>query len=96
MSNERLSAVVSNTIVTIEKKPWLRSERAASVLRLLVVVAVHGAVIAAFLSWSWSPAPIEVSIVSLEDLWGEVSTSSQTVINALPPCVVTALSAKCE
>jgi len=68
---------VSNTIVAIEKKPWLRSERAASLLRLAVVVAVHGAVIAALLSWSWPPAPIEVSILSLEDLGGEVSAAER-------------------
>lgn len=68
---------MSNTIVTIEKKPWLRSERAASLLRLLVVVAVHGTVIAALLSWSWPPAPIEVSILSLEDLGGEMLASSE-------------------
>jgi protein TonB len=68
---------VSNTIVTIEKKPWLRPERAASLLRLLVVVAVHGTVIAALLSWSWPPAPIEVSILSLEDLGGEMLASSE-------------------
>jgi hypothetical protein len=73
--DERLSAVESNTIVTIEKKPWLRSEHAASLLRLVFVVAVHGAVIAALLSWSWLPAPIEVSILSLEDLGGEVPAS---------------------
>ena len=77
MSNERLNAVVSNTIVAIEKKPWLRSERAASLLRLVVVVAVHGAVIAALLSWSWPPAPIEVSILSLEDLGGDVPASPE-------------------
>ena len=75
MLDERLSAVESNTIVTIEKKPWLCSERAASLLRLVFVVAVHGAVIAALLSWSWLPAPIEVSILSLEDLGGEVPAS---------------------
>jgi len=68
---------VSNTIVTIKKKPWLRSERAASLLRLVVVVAVHGAVIAALLSWSWPPAPIEVSILSLEDLGGDVPASPE-------------------
>jgi len=68
---------VSNTIVAIEKKPWLRSERAASLLRLAVVVAVHGAVIAALLSWSWPPAPIEVSILSLEDLGGDVLASPE-------------------
>ncbi len=68
---------MSNTIVTIEKKPWLRSERAASLLRLLVVVAVHGTVIAALPSWSWPPAPIEVSILSLEDLGGEMLASSE-------------------
>jgi protein TonB len=77
VSNERLSAVVSNTIVAIEKKPWLRSERAASLLRLVVVVAVHGAVIAALLSWSWPPAPIEVSILSLEDLGGDVPATPE-------------------
>jgi protein TonB len=77
VSNERLSAVESNTIVTIEKKPWLRSERAASLLRLAVVVAVHGAVIAALLSWSWPPAPIEVLILSLEDLGGDVLASPE-------------------
>ena len=77
MSNERLSAVESNTIVTIEKKPWLRSERAASLLRLAVVVAVHCAVIAALLSWSWPPAPIEVLILSLEDLGGDVLASPE-------------------
>ncbi len=77
MSNERLSAVVSNTIVAIEKKSWLRSERAASLLRLVLVVAVHVAALAALLSWSWSPAPIEVSILSLEDLGGEVSSSEE-------------------
>jgi len=75
--NERLSAVVANTIVAIEKKSWLRSERAASLLRLVVVVAVHGVVIAALLSWSWPPAPIEVSILSLEDLGGEVSAAER-------------------
>ena len=63
-----------NTIVAIEKKSWLRSERAASLLRLVLVVAVHVAALAALLSWSWSPAPIEVSILSLEDLGGEVSS----------------------
>ena len=68
---------MSNTTVTIEKKPWLRPERAASLLRLLVVVAVHGVVIAALLSWSWPPAPIEVSILSLEDLGGDVSASPE-------------------
>ncbi len=68
---------MANTIVAIEKKSWLRSERAASLLRLVVVVAVHGAVIAALLSWSWPPAPIEVSILSLEDLGGDVSASSE-------------------
>jgi len=68
---------VSNTIVTIEKKQWLRPERAASLLRLVVVVAVHGAVIAALLSWSWPPAPIEVSILSLEDLGGDVPASPE-------------------
>jgi protein TonB len=68
---------VSNTIVAIEKKPWLRSERAASLLRLAVVVAVHGAVIAALLSWSWPPAPIEVLILSLEDLGGDVLASPE-------------------
>ena len=77
VSDERLSAVVANTIVAIEKKSWLRSERAASLLRLVVVVAVHGAVIAALLSWSWPPAPIEVSILSLEDLGGEVSAAER-------------------
>ena len=66
-----------NTIVAIEKKSWLRSERAASLLRLVVVVAVHGAVIAALLSWTWSPAPIEVSILSLEDLGGDVPASPE-------------------
>lgn len=68
---------MSNTIVAIEKKPWLRSERAASLLRLAVVVAVHGAVIAALLSWSWPPAPIEVLILSLEDLGGDVLASPE-------------------
>jgi len=75
---------VANTIVAIEKKSWLRSERAASLLRLLVVVAVHGAVIAALLSWSWPPAPIEVSILSLEDLGGEVSSSEEVSAQKLP------------
>jgi periplasmic protein TonB len=75
---------VSNTIVTIETKPWLRSQRAASLLRLVVVVAVHGAVIAALLSWSWPPAPIEVSILSLEDLGGEVSSSEEVPAQKLP------------
>jgi protein TonB len=84
VSNERLSAVVSNTIVTIEKKPWLRSERAASLLRLVVVVAVHTAVIAALLSVSWPPAPIEVSILSLEDLGGEVSLYEEVPAQKLP------------
>ena len=68
---------MSNTIAAIEKKPWLRPERAASLLRLVVVVAVHGAVIAALLSWSWPPAPIEVSILSLEDLGGDVPASPE-------------------
>ena len=68
---------MSNTIVTIETKPWLRSQRAASLLRLVVVVAVHGAVIAALLSWSWPPAPIEVSILSLEDLGGDVPATPE-------------------
>ena len=84
VSDERLSAVVANTIVAIEKKSWLRSERAASLLRLVVVVAVHGAVIAALLSWSWPPAPIEVSILSLEDLGGEVSSSEEVPAQKLP------------
>ncbi len=84
VSDERLSAVVANTIVAIEKKSWLRSERAASLLRLVVVVAVHGAVIAALLSWSWPPAPIEVSILSLEDLGGEVSSSEEVSAQKLP------------
>jgi protein TonB len=75
---------VSNTIVAIEKKPWLRPERAASLLRLVVVVAVHGAVIAALLSWTWSPAPIEVSILSLEDLGGDVSSSEEVPAQKLP------------
>jgi protein TonB len=75
---------VSNTIVTIEKKPWLRSERAASLLRLVVVVAVHTAVIAALLSLSWPPAPIEVSILSLEDLGGEVSSYEEVPAQKLP------------
>lgn len=82
--DERLSAVVANTIVAIEKKSWLRSERAASLLRLVVVVAVHGAVIAALLSWSWPPAPIEVSILSLEDLGGEVSSAEEVLAQKLP------------
>jgi len=69
--------VVSNTIVAIEKKSQLRSERVASLLRLIVVVAVHAAVIAALLSWSWPTAPIEVSILSLEDLGGEMLASSE-------------------
>ena len=84
VSDERLSAVVANTIVAIEKKSWLRSERAASLLRLVVVVAVHGVVIAALLSWSWPPAPIEVSILSLEDLGGEVSSSEEVLAQKLP------------
>jgi hypothetical protein len=84
VSDERLSAVVANTIVAIEKKSWLRSERAASLLRLVVVVAVHGAVIAALLSWSWPPAPIEVSILSLEDLGGDVSSSEEVPAQKLP------------
>ncbi len=69
--------MVSNTIVAIEKKSQLRSERVASLLRLIVVVAVHAAVIAALLSWSWPTAPIEVSILSLEDLGGEMLASSE-------------------
>jgi protein TonB len=85
---------VSNTIVTIEKKPWLRSERAASLLRLAVVVAVHGAVIAAFLSWSWPPAPIEVSILSLEDLGGDVpATPEESAPERLTPDVEAAAPA---
>jgi len=75
---------VSNTIVAIEKKPWLRPERVASLLRLVVVIAVHGAVIAALLSWSWSPVPIEVSILSLEDLGGEVPSSEEVSAQKLP------------
>ena len=69
--------MVSNTIVAIEKKSQLRSERVASLLRLIVVVAVHAAVIAALLSWSWPTAPIEVSILSLEDLGGDVPASPE-------------------
>ena len=84
MSNERPSALVSNTIVAIEKKSWLRSERAASLLRLVLVLAVHVAVIAALLSWSWPPVPIEVSILSLEDLGGEVSSSEEVPAQKLP------------
>ena len=85
-----------NTIVATEKSSWLRTERRASFVRVALVVAVHVALVAALLSWSWPPAPIEVSILSLEDLGGEVPASSQTVTKALPPCVVTAPSATCE
>ena len=42
--------------------------------------SVHGAVIAALLSWSWPPAPIEVSILSLEDLGGDVPTSPEVLV----------------
>jgi protein TonB len=68
---------VSNTIVAIEKNSWLRTERRASLLRLALVVAVHVALVAALLSWSWPPAPIEVSILSLEDLGGDVPASQE-------------------
>jgi len=68
---------VSNTIVATEKNSWLQTERRASLLRMLLVVAVHVVVLAALLSWSWSPAPIEVSILSLEDLGGEVPASQE-------------------
>lgn len=68
---------MSNTIVAIEKNSWLRTERRASLLRLALVVAVHVALVAALLSWSWPPAPIEVSILSLEDLGGDVPASQE-------------------
>jgi protein TonB len=85
---------VSNTLVAIEKKPWLRPERAASLLRLVVVVAVHGAVIAALLSWTWPSAPIEVSILSLEDLGGDVPTAPEvSAAERLTPDVDTAAPA---
>lgn len=68
---------MSNTIFAPKKNSWLRTERSASLLRLLLVVTVHVVVLAALLSWSWSPAPIEVSILSLEDLGGEVPASQE-------------------
>ena len=68
---------MSNTIVAIEKKPWLRSERSASLLRPVLVVAVHVTLVAALLSWSWPPAPIDVSILSLEDLGGDMPASQE-------------------
>ena len=80
MSNERPNGIVSNTIVAIEKNSWLRTERRASLLRLALVVAVHVALVAALLSWSWPPAPIEVSILSLEDLGGDASASQEVPV----------------
>ena len=77
VSDERLSAVVANTIVAIEKNTWLRTERRASLLRVALVVAVHVALLAALLSWSWPPAPIEVSILSLEDLGSDAPASQE-------------------
>lgn len=77
MSNEKPNAIVSNTIVAIEKKSWLRTERRASLLRVALVIAVHVALVAALLSWSWPPAPIEVSILSLEDLGGDTPVSQE-------------------
>lgn len=69
-----------NTIVATEKNSWLRSERRASLVRVALVVAVHVALVVALLSWSWPPAPIEVSILSLEDLGGEVSVSQEVSV----------------
>lgn len=71
---------MSKTIVATEKNSWLRTERRSSLVRVALVVAVHVALVAALLSWSWPPAPIEVSILSLEDLGGEVSASQEVSV----------------
>lgn len=64
--------------MTVETtKAWPGSERTASLLRFGLVLTVHVVVLAALLSWSWSPAPIEVSILSLEDLGGEMPVSEE-------------------
>jgi len=63
--------------VATENNSWQRTERRASLLRVALVVTVHVALVAALLSWSWPPAPIEVSILSLEDLGSDAPAAQE-------------------
>ena len=59
---------------------WFTQERAASLARLTVVVALHVLVLFGLFSWSRSPTPIEVSILTLQDLEGDTPKTEDSQV----------------
>ena len=69
---------MSENISVAKSRRWFTQERAASLARVTIVIALHVLVLVGLFSWSWSPTPIEVSILTLQDLEGDTTNTEDT------------------
>ena len=77
---KKLNFVVSENISAAKSRRWFTQERAASLARLTIVIGLHVLVLAGLFSWSWSPTPIEVSILTLQDLEGDTPKTEDSQV----------------
>lgn len=77
---KKLNFVVLENISAANSRRWFTQERAASLARLTIVIGLHVLVLAGLFSWSWSPTPIEVSILTLQDLEGDTPKTEDSQV----------------